>query len=445
MISKPAWIAAGRAERLALVLSLALCVAVCCISCITVSRFYLTYHIAYNPALVSSAALAVAVFAPAFLLFVFAEFSFGYLVGFYLSAVLLGFLWLSFFSNRSYDHEAARVSAAVSGILFLLPVLFVTSPLPRPWRMSTLSFDRLTMVLLLACLAIIALGAMHNFNIVYPGDASNLRTASFPPFVRYLLAMSSSAVLPFLFAYSIERRRPWHAGGILLAMLLFYPIVTTKTAFFAPAWLVLMWLLSRLFGARLAVVLSLLLPIAAGLVINFWVGGEVLPGPFSFFFNANFRLTAVPSLALDLYNEFFSTHDLTHFCQIGVIGRTFGCPYRDQLAVVMLNYFPAGGTYNGSLFATEGIASVGRTLAPVSAFVCGLIVAAGNRASARLPDSFILTSGAILAQIFFNTPLSITLVTHGGVLLFLLWYLVPREVFEQPPGNTADCNRPVPG
>ena len=43
------------------------------------------------------------------------------------------------------------------------------------------------------------------------------------------------------------------------------------------------------------------------------------------------------------------------------------------------------GNFNGSLFATEGIASVGPLWAPLSALVCGLIVSLGNSASARLP------------------------------------------------------------
>jgi hypothetical protein len=74
--------------------------------------------------------------------------------------------------------------------------------------------------------------------------------------------------------------------------------------------------------------------------------------------------------------------------------------------------------------------------------MCGLLIAAGNRVSAGLPDSFILISGAILAQMLLNVPLSIALATHGGALLFLLWYLVPREVFERkpPPRIEADGN-----
>ena len=89
------------------------------------------------------------------------------------------------------------------------------------------------------------------------------------------------------------------------------------------------------------------------------------------------------------------------------------------------------GNFNASLFATEGIASVGLWLAPVSVFICGLVIALGNRLSAGLPSGFILCSGAILPQVLLNVPLTTALLTHGAALLFLLWYITPRAIFEQ--------------
>jgi len=50
-----------------------------------------------------SALATVEIFAPVFLLFVVAEFSPGYFVGFYLGAMV------TFFSLRIYDHEMARL------------------------------------------------------------------------------------------------------------------------------------------------------------------------------------------------------------------------------------------------------------------------------------------------------------------------------------------------
>ena len=77
-------------------------------------------------------------------------------------------------------------------------------------------------------------------------------------------------------------------------------------------------------------------------------------------------MIALPSSALDFYNDYFSTHDLTYFCQISFLKPLVDCPYTDPLAIVMAKTYHLGN-FNASLFATEGIASVGPALAPFTA------------------------------------------------------------------------------
>jgi hypothetical protein len=86
------------------------------------------------------------------------------------------------------------------------------------------------------------------------------------------------------------------------------------------------------------------------------------------------------------------------------------------------------GNLNASLFATEGVASVGIWLAPLSALACGLVIALGNGLSAGLPPRFVLTSGALLPLAVSNVPLTTVLLTHGAGILFLLWYVMPRDL-----------------
>jgi hypothetical protein len=153
----------------------------------------------------------------------------------------------------------------------------------------------------------------------------------------------------------------------------------------------------------------------------------------------NFRMIAVPSSALDFYNDFFSTHDLTHFCQISLWKPFADCPYSDQLSIVMQKAYQLGN-FNASLFATEGIASVGPILAPLTVLACGLVISLGNRLSSGLPSRFILLSGGILPQTFLNVPLTTTLLTYGAGILFLLWYITPREMFEQDRSDSPEPN-----
>jgi hypothetical protein len=143
----------------------------------------------------------------------------------------------------------------------------------------------------------------------------------------------------------------------------------------------------------------------------------------------NIRMMATPSSAMDIYNDFFSSHPLTWFCQISFLKPLMGCPYQEQLSLVMEKTYQLGNI-NASMLATEGIASVGLYLAPLVALACGLVLALGNRASAGLPPGFVLISAALLPQTFLNVPFTTALLTHGAGLLFLLWYIMPRTMFD---------------
>ena len=143
-------------------------------------------------------------------------------------------------------------------------------------------------------------------------------------------------------------------------------------------------------------------------------------------------MMATASSALDIYNHFFASHPLTWFCQISVLKPLTHCPYQEPLAVVMQNTY-GFGNLNASLFATEGIASVGLYLAPFAALAAGLVLAIGNRASAGLPPRFVLMSAGVLPHVLLNVPLSVAMLTHGTAILFLLWYVMPRNLFEQEP------------
>jgi hypothetical protein len=51
--------------------------------------------------------------------------------------------------------------------------------------------------------------------------------------------------------------------------------------------------------------------------------------------------------------------------------------------------------------------------------------------SAGLPPRLIAIPGAVLPLVFLNVPLTTTLLTHGAGILFLLWYVTPRAMFEK--------------
>jgi hypothetical protein len=406
-----------------------------CVSLIYVAAYKIpidfdpsSFHVFYDPSRLHIAVCLVLAFSVLSLCFAFSYFSFGYFVGFYFYTMVLGYLWISCFSDLNYDRRLAGVSAVASAIAFLLPALFIVSPLRQVLVLSAAAFDRLLTLILVFAIAVVAISAAYNFRFASTiGEMYEFRERmGSPAILRYLLGMTSSALLPFAFAGFVVRKAHWKAGAVLLLLLFFYPITFTKTALFAPFWLVCMLLLSKLTEARVTVVLSLLVPILAGLLLIDWLKADAA----LYFSYVNLRIGAVPSVAIDVYNDFFSRHDLTYFCQVSILKPVLACPYPDQLSVVMERSYKLGN-FNASLFATEGIASVGTIFAPVAVFACGLVIALGNRVSAGLPAGFILTSGAILPQMLLNVPLTTVLLTHGAGLLFLLWYVTPRAIFEE--------------
>lgn len=427
-------------NRLGLQLLIGLHIVASCISLVFISQIYPQYHILYASAGLPGAVAIMTAFALLSVLFIFAEFSFGYFIGYYFYMMITGYLWLNHFSEFNYNHLLAGFSAAASAAAFLLPALFICSPARQIWKPSSAALDLILHAILLLAVVTCAIGASYNFKILTPERATSLSsdiytfrdTLKFPTILNYLIGIVSGVLLPFAFACFLEQKRLWHAAAVLVVLLLFHPITLNKLALFSPAWIVAIALLARLVEARLAVALSLLAPLFIGIVLVTLLKINAIPtqAAIPYFSLVNFRMIAIPSMAMDYYNEFFSKNDLTYFCQITFLKRLVSCPYQETLGLVIYNAFGIGGNFNASLFATEGIASVGVIFAPLSALACGLVIALGNRLAAGLPPRFILVSGAILPQVLLNIPFTVSLLTHGAGILFLLWYVTPRAMFE---------------
>ena len=429
----PNFASARPQARFGLMLLVGFHIVTCCVSLIYVADFYAGYHVLlFDKTRLYAAAANVAPFAIVSAAFAFSRFSFGYFLGFYFYTMILGYLWLVAFSNFHYDHTLAGLSAFASAVAFLAPALFITSPIRQRLILSARAFDHLLSCILIFAAAIIAAGAFHNFRLVGLDDMYSFRgDLEFPGWLRYAMGATANALLPFAFAGFVARKNRWRASVVLLLLLLLYPITLTKLTLFAPVWLLFLALLSRFFEARYSVVLSLFLPLFGGVVLALLYKAGALPSPqfLAYFGPVNFRMIAFPSLAIDIYNDFFSTHSHTYFCQIYLLKPLVNCPYSEPLSIVMSKAYQLGNL-NASLFATEGIASVGLVLAPLAVLACGLVISLGNRLSSGLPPSFILLSGGVLTQNFLNVPLSTNLLTGGAAVVFLLWYVTPRAVFE---------------
>lgn len=398
----------------------------CCISLVQVADWQ--SYMLYDPARLHVAIAAVLPFSAVALLFVFARFSFGYFIGFSLFTMVLGFLWLNTFSKFNYDHHLAGLSAAASGALFLLPALSVNAPVKQVFSLSPRAMEHLLRFILLLALVTLAVASFYNFRLVSIEQIYDFRNElQFPAPVRYLTGIVSTVLLPFACACYLALNRRWWAAVPLLLLLLFYPITLSKFSLFSTAWVVILLVLSRIFETRVAAILSVLVPMLLGAIL---MATYLNDHTRHFFGLVNIRTMAIPSSAMDVYNDFFASHPRTWFCQISLLKPLMSCPYQEQLSLVMENTYDLGNI-NASLFATEGVASVGLYLAPLTALACGLVIALGNRVSAGLPSGFVMISAALLPQTFLNVPFTTSMLTHGAGLLFLLWYVMPRTMFDR--------------
>jgi hypothetical protein len=365
-------------------------------------------------------------------LFALARFSFGYIVGVAFFGLIAGFIWLTYFVAPAYDDVRARWSAAASLLLFLLPMLFQTTRLPPAIVLSRSTMNRLLVLALGFAIAVLALNSYYGFALVGILEADQLRgTFERPAVLRYLTAALIGAVLPFAFAYFACQRRYAMAALSILLIVCFYPVQLNKTVLLAVVWLPFLFLLFQTFEPKRAAALALLIPMAVGLIVFVGIPPEGLVGRLAayMFGFANYRMFAFPALALDRYSDFFASHVLTHFCQVGIIKAIKGCPYAYQLGAEMAERYHMGNL-NASLFATEGIASVGPIWAPASALICGLVLSLGNSISARLSPCLIAVSSGLVVQALINVPLSAAFLSNGLFVLLLLWAVTPDPVVD---------------
>lgn len=422
----------SRDEGLGPVFLIYLHVAACFVSMACVVQYYapLMRLTVANSDRLLQAALNVAPFALLTILFTLCRFSFGYLVGFYFFTMLMGYLWLLPLSTFAYDHVVAYASAFASGLAFLVPAMLLSVPVRQRLVLSETGFRRLLTCILVFAAAVLGVGALYNLKLVSLSDIYSFRNElEFPVWLSYALGVTSNVLLPFAFAFFVVEGAKWRAGLCVLLLLMFYLVTLSKLSLFAPAWLIILAAGSRVFAARTVVTLSLLAPMLVGILLARLFDLDIISYRhfITYFSLVNFRMIALTSSALDFYNDFFAHHDPTYFCQVNVLKSFIDCPYREPLAVVMQKTYGIG-FFNASLFATEGIASVGVVLAPLAAVICGLVVAIGNTVSSGLSSRFVLLSAGMLPQIFLNVSLTIALVTNGAALLFLLWYIAPRHV-----------------
>ncbi|QFI75618.1 hypothetical protein [Bradyrhizobium betae] len=155
----------------------------CCISFVIVLQLYGYLHLfTWSSSRIYEAALLSLAIAPFAIAMIFAKFSFGYLLSFYLYTVALGYFWLTPFSQLDYDHRFPVISVIASTAAFLAPMLFLKWPIKTKPASSIRSLRWLIAAIIVAALAIIATGFLYNFKLIWLSDIYQFRDElKFPP------------------------------------------------------------------------------------------------------------------------------------------------------------------------------------------------------------------------------------------------------------------------
>jgi hypothetical protein len=196
--------------------------------------------------------------------FVFSRFSFGYLAGFYLFAMMAGYFWFNIFGTLGYDRRVALISAIASIVLFLAPVLLITRPARRFFTLPHAVLDLLPACIFLLSAVVFLLTALNGVRLAGLTDMYKYRaTLHHSQLFEYFVGIFYGALLPFTFACSLARKRWLMLLALCALSLLFYTVTLTKVSLFVSSLLIFFAILSAYFEARAAVILSLLLPTAA--------------------------------------------------------------------------------------------------------------------------------------------------------------------------------------
>jgi hypothetical protein len=357
--------------------------------------------------------------------------SFGFALSLYSLTIVIGFCWLAPFSPLAYDKDVGTLSILISTASFILPAIFLALPMPRFFTLSHAMIESLLIVLIVLSAIILAFSSTHHFQLVGVDRIYDYRDQlDMPVVLRYAGGIAVGALLPYAFTLFIMRRRWFWTSLSALVLVGFFAVSLSKLALFAPAWLLFLYVLLRFAETRIAVVLSLFVPLSVGLIVMVpraaGFGDMAFVNPL--FGLVNFRMFAIPAISLDLYNDFFAHHPLTGFCQVSWLKPLISCPYTASVAEELASAYHFGNL-NGSLFATEGIASVGPMKAPLTASVCGIVVAVANAMSRHWPQRYVILSAGVALQGYLTIPFSTMLLTNGAGLLFILWYVTPESYF----------------
>jgi hypothetical protein len=251
-------------------------------------------------------------------------------------------------------------------------------------------------------------------------------------FFIYALGWLSTVFNPYFIFYGLfDRSRLWMLPLGLVGQLLIYMGFAGKSmllVFFLYFWFY--WFLLRkgqLQPERISYVYLLFVVVSFCSV--YWSNGALdgtLGGISTLIY---MRALTLPAALTGVYAEFFSTNPLTYFSQMNIVNLFVQYPYTEALGMVIGRYLNGGETgmnANASMWATDGISSLG----PIGIVVVGVVVGTALSFINRIVTPDKLAFSAMLSTTFIlnlgDSGFFTNLVTGGGFfMVFVVAFASP--------------------
>jgi len=329
-----------------------------------------------------------------------------------------------------------QVSIAASmAILLRASVLGVSSAKVAPFR----AYRRLSVtigVLTLVSVVVFILNYHQHMRLVSFEDVYDLRSESAQinkgAFVNYLTTWLSYTFLPFYFARGVLRKNFMDISLALLVNVLIYAATGSKAAILMGF---IIYALHLLFGSGRNFLLRLLttLSVVVVLTVSLLPDDGLLRWVKSIFL---VRVLGTSGWTMSTYYDYFTTNGFTFYTHIGPINAlTDAYPYGEYSLgqVIGLHYSgSAEANFNANFWASDAFAALGIAGVPVVTVVLCVVFFLINRSSKGYSTQFVVLwlSGFWLALL--NLPLSVALLSGGGLLtMLLLWVASPLSPLHQ--------------
>lgn len=319
-------------------------------------------------------------------------------------------------------------SALVASTLALfgavrLPVFAVVKP-AADGRAILLACWCVVAVVVLCVLAVNAVRIITFNEIAATRSAYSMHIRVYGALFGYLDAWVGLALIPFLFADSLRRGRMAACAGLAALCALLFLLSGRKTDLLCPAAVfATYWAVKRKVEPA-----GVLLALSGLMLLPFLFRAAGLAGPSKILITVvNFRIFAVPQILVPQYYGYYLAQGFTHFRHVNLVNRLFygGAPFEQPWSAIAHFYYKKDFTADAVFYATDGLAAMG--MAGIPCVTAALIAVFWAFDSLKGRHSSALVLPALMPFLFslFNNSLFTSMLTGGGFLLMLLFYLSP--------------------